>query len=49
MARALRLEFLGGCYHLTARGDRQEPIFEDDEDSFVLLDLLARIPRDCDH
>ncbi len=42
MARPLRMEFAGACYHLTARGDRQEPIFEDDEDRIVFLDLLAK-------
>jgi len=36
------LEFAGACYHLTARGDRQEPIFEDDENRWIFLDLLAR-------
>ena len=42
MARPLRLEFAGACYHLTARGDRQESIFEDDEDRLIFLDLLAK-------
>ena len=42
MARPLRLEFAGACYHLTARGDRQEPIFEDDQDRLIFLDLLAK-------
>ena len=42
MARPLRLEFPGACYNLTARGDRQEPIFEDDQDRLVFLDLLAK-------
>jgi putative transposase len=42
MARPLRLEFAGACYHVTARGDRQEPIFEDDEDRLIFLDLLAK-------
>jgi len=42
MARPLRLEFPGACYHLTARGDRQEPIFEDDTDRLIFLDLLAK-------
>ena len=41
MARLLPLEFPGACYHFTARGDRQEPIFEDHEDRLVFLDLLA--------
>ena len=42
MTRPLRLEFAGALYHLTARGDRQEPIFEDDHDRLVFLDLLAK-------
>lgn len=42
MTRPLRLEFPGACYHLTARGDRQEPVFEDDQDRIVFLDLLAK-------
>jgi REP element-mobilizing transposase RayT len=39
MARPLRLEFAGALYHVTARGDRKEPIFEDDRDcqQFLLL------------
>jgi putative transposase len=42
MARPLRLEFAGACYHVTARGDRQEPIFEDDTDCAMFIDLLAK-------
>lgn len=42
MSRPLRLEFAGALYHLTARGDRQEAIFEDDDDRLVFLDLLAK-------
>lgn len=42
MARPLRLEFPGAVYHVTARGDRQEPIFEQDEDRVTFLDLLAK-------
>ena len=42
MTRPLRLEYAGALYHLTARGDRQEPIFEDDQDRLVFLDLLAK-------
>lgn len=42
MSRPLRLEFAGALYHLTARGNRQEPIFEDDDDRLVFLDLLAK-------
>ncbi|MDY6992820.1 MAG: addiction module toxin RelE, partial [Pseudomonadota bacterium] len=32
MARPLRLEFSGALYHVTARGDRREPIYTDDLD-----------------
>jgi len=28
----LRIEFPGAVYHVTARGDRREPIYEDDGD-----------------
>lgn len=42
MARPLRLEFAGAVYHITARGDRQEPIYEDDGDRLAFLELLAK-------
>lgn len=42
MSRPLRLEFPGALYHVTARGDRQEPIFEDDQDRQELLEILGR-------
>ena len=42
MARPLRLEFPGAVYHLTARGDRQEPIFEGDDDRVAFVELLAK-------
>ena len=42
MARPLRLEFAGACYHVTSRGDRQEPIFDDDRDRLAFLDLLGK-------
>jgi len=32
MARPLRVEFPGAVYHVTARGNRREDIFVDDED-----------------
>lgn len=41
MTRPLRLEFAGALYRFTARGDRKEPIFEDNQDRLVFLDLLA--------
>lgn len=42
MARPLRLEFPGALYHITARGDRQEPIAEDDEDRLAFIELLGK-------
>jgi putative transposase len=32
MARKLRLEYPGAVYHVMNRGDRREPIFQDDQD-----------------
>ena len=42
MARPLRLEFSGACYHVTARGNRREAIFRDDSDRLRFIDLLAK-------
>jgi REP element-mobilizing transposase RayT len=42
MARPLRLEFPGALYHVTTRGDRREPIFEDDSDRHAFLTVLAQ-------
>ena len=41
MSRPLRLEFEGALYHVTSRGDRREPIFDDDEDRKTWLEVLA--------
>ncbi|MDA3870437.1 MAG: transposase [Gammaproteobacteria bacterium] len=43
MARPLRIEFPGALYHVTTRGDRQEPIFDDDEDRLKFLNILAEV------
>jgi len=43
MARPVRIEFAGALYHVTARGDRQEPIYEDDEDRRSFLNVLASV------
>jgi len=42
MSRPLRLEFAGALYHVTARGDRREAIFEDDQDRHELLDVFGQ-------
>ena len=42
ITRSLRLEYPDALYHLTARSDRREPIFEDDGDDLAFIDLLAK-------
>ena len=42
MARPLRIEFPGALYHVTARGDRREAIFADDEDRAAFLTILGQ-------
>jgi len=41
MARPIRLEFCGALYHVTARGDRREAIYEDDDDREAFLETLV--------
>ena len=43
MSRPLRIEFAGALYHVTARGDRREDIYLDDEDRLIWLRILERI------
>lgn len=43
MSRPLRIEFPGAFYHVTARGDRQEPIYEDNQDRQRFLELLGEV------
>ncbi|MDD5329347.1 MAG: transposase [Sulfuricella sp.] len=45
MARPLRIEFGNALYHVTARGDRREPIYEDDEDRNMFLRTLGEVIR----
>jgi putative transposase len=42
MTRPLRIEFPDAIYHITSRGDRQEPNFRDDSDRQRLLDVIDR-------
>ncbi len=42
MARPLRLNFAGGVYHVTARGNERKAIVRDDTDRRLFLDTLAR-------
>jgi REP element-mobilizing transposase RayT len=43
MARPLRLEFAGALYHVTARGDRREPIYTDEQDRCLWLHVLDEV------
>lgn len=42
MSRPLRIEFPGGLYHVTSRGDRREDIYLDDDDRVLWLATLAQ-------
>jgi REP element-mobilizing transposase RayT len=43
MARPLRLEYPGAVYHVTARGNAREVIFQDDGDRATFLGILGRV------
>lgn len=43
MARQPRIEYEGACYHVMCRGDRQEAIFEDDQDREMFLETLGEV------
>ncbi|HOT05532.1 MAG TPA: transposase, partial [Atribacter sp.] len=40
MARPVRIEFPGALYHITARGNKKENIFNHDRDRMVFLKIL---------
>jgi putative transposase len=42
VSRPLRIEWPGGLYHVTSRGNRREAIVEDDEDRLAWVDLLGQ-------
>src|SRR6266403_64785 len=42
MARKLRIQYAGAIYHVMNRGDRSDPIFEDDQDRHRLLEALGQ-------
>ena len=45
MARKLRVEYPGAIYHVMNRGDRREPIFQDDADRQRFLETLGEVCR----
>jgi len=42
MARKLRVQYPGAIYHVMNRGDRREPIFNDDADRETFLKTLGQ-------
>lgn len=45
MARPLRLEFAGGRFHVTLRGNDRQVIFRQDADRYRFLKLLSELPE----
>src|SRR5918999_1858879 len=43
MPRPPRIQLAGGAYHVTARGNRQQPVFPDSGDHILFLDLFRRV------
>ncbi len=43
MARPLRIEYPGAIYHITTRGNARQPIFKDDKDREVFLEVLGHV------
>lgn len=46
MTRPIRIEFSGALYHVTARGDRRESIFDDDLDRERFLEVFGQVVED---
>ena len=46
MSRPLRIEFAGGLYHVTSRGDGREAIFLNEEDRRLVLGVLSEVIQD---
>ena len=46
MSRPIRIEFSGAFYHVTARGDRRENIYDDDTDRERFLAILGQVIED---
>lgn len=43
MARPLRIERVGGWYHLTSRGNERRAVFRDDRDRVHFCELLEEM------
>src|SRR4030043_179463 len=42
MARPLRIEYDGAVYHITSRGNARKPIYKEDEDRKIFLEVVQR-------
>ena len=47
MARPIRFQYSGGCYHVMARGDGGKVIFEDDDDRKIFIARLGEVCGRC--
>ena len=45
MVRPLRIEYPGGVYHITSRGNARRPIFLSDTDRQSFLDVIASVVK----
>jgi REP element-mobilizing transposase RayT len=45
MARQWRIEYEGALYHVLSRGNEQRPIFIDNDDRLLFLEILAEMSQ----
>ena len=45
MARAIRVEYEGAAYHVCARGQRREAIYETERDREIYLEILGQMVK----
>ena len=43
MSRPLRIEFAGALYHVTSRGNERKPIFWEEQDFELFLEVLDEV------
>ncbi len=43
MSRQLRIEFEGALYHVLSRGNERMPIFQDNKDRYLFLELMGEM------
>ncbi|MCL5022647.1 MAG: transposase [Nitrospirae bacterium] len=43
MSRPLRIEYDGAVYHVTSRGNARKPVYRDDTDRGIFLDVLHKV------